>query len=166
MNSWKRAIAYVSCVAVFLGFCLYIVFRVMLSSAPTINTVAPYISLLSDALPWFFWTAAGFVVISLVLGFLIELYVTGKKPLQPVHYILGTFLIAFIIEVGQTIAFAFLCAMAIPPSYHYLGTTFQESVLDNFFLLPFSLPLYCFFTAGAGLGLYTGRQIRLAGLTS
>jgi len=163
MSSWKRAATYVSCVAVFLVFSLYIVFRVMLLFAPTLYTVEPYVTkstLLSDALPWFFWTATGFVVSSLVLGFFIGSYVTIRK--LAAIYILGTFPVAFVFEVLQTIVFFSLISFYIPSSYPYLGMFTQESELSNFFIGACFLPLYCFLTLSAGLGLHIGRQIRLA----
>jgi hypothetical protein len=161
--------AYVFFAAVFVVFCLYIMFRVLLLFAPTIYTVEPYVTkstLLSDELPWFFWTATGFVVTSLVLGFFTGSYVTVEKRRLAAIYILGTFPVAFIIEVVQTIVFFSLISFFIPPSYPYLGMFTQESELGNFFVGTCLLPLYCFLTVSAGLGLYIGRKIRLARLTS
>jgi hypothetical protein len=167
MSSCRQAAAYVSCAAVFLVFCLYVMFRALLLFAPPIYTVDPYVTkstLLSDALPWFFWSATGFVVTSLVLGFFIG-YVTAEKPRQTAIYILGTFPIAFGIEVLQTIVFFILISFVIPPSYPYLGMFTQESELGGFFVGTFLFPSYCFLMTGAGLGLYIGRQIKLSRLT-
>jgi hypothetical protein len=140
-------------------------FRIMLLSAPTIYTAWPYVTkstLFSDALPWFFSTATVFIVISLVLGVFVRYRTRGW---QTSFYIYGVFLIAFVIEVAQTTAFMFLI-YDIPQSYPYVSGSIQPSELFGFFVLQFVLPLYCFFLVGAGLGLYAGRQIRLAGLTS
>ena len=161
MSSSKQAIAYGSCVAVFLVFCLYTMFRVMLLSAPT--TVPGYFpvtktTLYSDAFPWFFWAATGFVVISLVLGVLVGYHTCDW---QTISYIYGVFLIAFVVEVAQAIAFIFLIN-AIPVSGPPYQGGIQPSELFGFFVLPFVLPLFCFYLGSAGLGLYTSRQIRLA----
>jgi hypothetical protein len=165
MNSWKQAIAYVSCAAVFLGFCSYIMFRVMLLSAPTVVPgLLPVTktTLFSDAFPWFFWTATGFVGISLVLGVFVRYRTRAWKT---IFYVYGVFLIAFVIEVAQTIAFIVLIN-AIPISGPPYEGGIQASELFGFFVLPFLLPLYCFYLGGAGLGLYIGRQVRHAEPTS
>jgi hypothetical protein len=160
VNNWRRAAAYVFLAVVFLGVCLYFAFNYLISAAPPPYVVAGFevtylqSTMLSDMLPWFFWTALCFVVASIGVGLYTGSQVIVKKRWEIVVYIFApAFLIAFL----QNATFFWLSYSTVIPTMPGLGTFTQETTLGNFFVSTCFLPLFCFFVASIGLGLYIGR---------
>jgi hypothetical protein len=157
VNNWGRAAAYVFLAVVFLGLCLYFAFNYLVSVAPPllVYTNYPYTftksTILSDLLPRFFWTAFGFVVASIGVGFYMGSHIVVKRRWEIVVYIFAP---AFLIACFQNIAFGNLI-YAVPIDIR-LGSIVQEITLTNFFGSTLLLPLFCFFVASIGLGLYIG----------
>lgn len=159
MTSWSQVAVYVFLVVVFLGVCLYGAFNYLVSVVP------PYVvagfevtylqsTMLSDMLPWFFWTALCFVVAGVGVGLYTGSHVIVKGRWEIVVYIFApAFLIAFLQN------FAFFWVIGRIPAMPGLGTFTQETTLSNFFVGTCGLPLFCFVLAGIGIGLYIGSHV-------
>jgi uncharacterized protein YneF (UPF0154 family) len=163
MNNWRLAVAYSFLAVVFLGFCLYIAFNYLISVAPPllIYTVYPYTftksTILSDMLPWFFWTAICFIVASMSVGLYMGAHVIVKKRWENIVYIFApAFLLAFL----QNVAFlALIYNDNGIPQMTGIGSFAQETMLTNFFVSACFLPLFCFVVASLGVGLCIGPHI-------
>lgn len=162
MTSWSQTAVIVSLAVVFLGFCLYFTFNYLISWASS-----PYViygfqvaylqsTMLSGMIPWFFWTALGFVITSVGVGlYMVSHRMITKGRWKSAVYIFGS---AILIDILQNVAFIYLIGSVIPimPG---LGDFTQEATLFSFFVGTCLLPLFCFVLAGIGLGSYIGSLV-------
>jgi hypothetical protein len=163
MNGWTRAIAYASLVVVVLGFCLYVAFNYLISVAPS-QLISGYevtyllSTILSDMLPWFFWTEICFIVVGMGAGLYMGSHIIVKKRWKDIVCILVfIFGPAFLLAFWQNVTFFFLSANIPYGPIGGLGTTSVADTLDTFFLGCAPI-LFCFVVASIAAGLYIGAR--------
>jgi hypothetical protein len=164
MDGWRRALAFAFLVVVVLGFCLYAAFNYLISAAPPQLMAAGEVTyllstVLSDMLPWFFWTEICFIVAGMGVGLYMGSHVIVEKRWKDIVRILVfIFGPAFLLAFFQNVAFVFLSANIPLGPIGGLGTTSVEDALINFFVGVCALILFCFVVASVGAGLYIGAR--------
>ena len=167
MNGCRRAVAYAFLAVVVLGFSLYVAFNYLISVASFSGSPFIYGSgvtylvstLLSDMLPWFFWTEICFIVASMGAGLYMGSHIIVKKRWKDIVrilvYIFGP---AFLLAFFQNVTFLFLSAnIPYPPIAWDVGSSTAEDAVGGFFVGCAPI-LFCFVVASVGAGLYTGAR--------
>ena len=160
MIYWKRAAVCILPALVFLGFCLYFMFNYLISWASPPYVLAGFevtylqSTMLSNLIPWFFWTALGFVIASVGVDLYIGSHhlITKEVQWEPIIYVFGS---ALLIDILLNTAFIYLIDSVIP-TLPGLGTGSQEWALIGFFADTCLFPLFCFLLAGIGIGALIG----------
>ena len=163
MNDWSRAVVYALPAVVFLGVCLYFTFNYLISSvsAQFVGGVGgseySLSTMLRGMIPSFFWTALGFVIVSVGVGvYLGSHHMITKEPnIMSLVYFFGS---ALLIDILLNTAFLYLVS-SIPILPDDVGSSIWEDSLDGFFVGTCLLPLFCFLLAGIGAGLYIGSHV-------
>jgi hypothetical protein len=162
MIDWSRVAVYGLLAVVILGVCLYFALTYLISlpsSQPVIygfNATYLLSTVLSGMLPWFFWTALGFVIASVGVGlYMGSRHMITKEPnVESLVYFFGS---AILIDILLWAALGYLIYSVIP-TLPGLGTSQQENMLGDF-AGTCLLPLFCFVLAGIGAGLYIGSHV-------
>jgi len=159
MIDWRRTVAYAFLAVVFLGFCLYVAFNLLIFVAPPQLVWGSEGSYhVSEMLPRYFWTEICFIVVSVGLGLYMGLHIIVKKRWKILVYSLAP---AFLLAFFQNVTFVFLSVNA--PTIAGVGTTSLEGALGSFYVGTCAPILFCFVVASIGLGHYIGtRETRKA----
>jgi hypothetical protein len=106
-------------------------------------------------IPSFFWTALGFIVVSVGVGvYLGSHHIITKEPnVESLVYFFGS---ALLIDILLNTAFLYLVSTI--PLLPGVGSSVWEDTLDGF-VGTCLLPLFCFLLAGIGVGLYIGSHV-------
>jgi hypothetical protein len=163
MNGWRRAVACAFLAVVVLGFCLYVAFNYLISSegGALYGGEVTYLlsTVLSDMLPWFFWTEICFIVAGMGAGLYMGSHIIVEKRWKDVvHILVFIFGPAFLLAFFQNVTFIFLSGNIPLGIFGGLGTTSVEDALDNFFVGVCAPILFCFVVASVGAGLYIGAR--------